>query len=105
MPTITNPNITPAGGLVEGDLFELLMLPKDEDEVSQDLSAIVLSIQNGDTTDVVGVGDLYQVTIDSIEYDAYSWVVGPGKTQIQGVSTGTVVATDLAYIKATKRPI
>ena len=101
----TNPNITPSTGLVEGDRFQLLLRPKDVDSVDTNLSAIVIKIQNGTNTTEIALVDLASVVIDTVTYYEYSWLVGPGKTQIQAVSTGNVDAAELGYIKATKLPI
>ena len=92
---ITNPNITPEAGLVEGDRFQLLLDPTDVDGQDVSLSAIAIKLLNGTTVTEVALGDLSTVNVSGTEYYAYSWLVGPGKTQIQAVSTGSLDAADL----------
>jgi len=102
---ITNPNITPDDGLVEGDVFQILMRPLDVDGNPVIMSAASLSIKNDDTTTVIDLAAFVSILVNTITYESHNLTVGPGKTQIQVVSTGDVIATDLAYIKATKKPI
>ena len=83
----------------------MLLDPTDVDGQDVTLSAIAIKILNGTTETDVALGDLSTVNISGTDYYAYSWLVGPGKTQIQAISTGNLDAADLAYIKATKRPI
>jgi hypothetical protein len=105
-----NPNITPVDGLVEGDVLELLLNPTTLGTPAT-LSALVLSVKNGGTTTSYTLADFESVVVSGEEdipngtYLSKKIVVGPKINQFQFVASGTVVATDLAYVEAEPKPI
>lgn len=101
-----NPNITPAGGLVEGNIFEIKLRPDDADGSAGTLSALAFSVKpEGGSVVTLALSDFETGTDSAGAYYKYDLVVSAGVTQLQGVSSGGFVAVDLAHFFAEPKPL
>ena len=73
--------------------------------VNTTLSAIDIKVSKAGAVETFNLGDLSTVVIDSVSYQAVSFTVEAGLNQIQAEATGDVQAVDLAYLKATAKPL
>ena len=101
---IGNPDITPVDGVVEGDSFELTLQPKDETGATTQLSAIDFKHQHGDanspSTNDYTIADFAETQPNGIWTYKITVTLGAYLNQFQMISTGSVVATDLAHVHA-----